>query len=371
MQDCNRYDRQIILPNFGQMAQEKLTRARVLVVGAGGLGLPVLMYLAAAGVGRIEIIDGDRVAASNLNRQVLYCPEDIGKYKVEVAQKFLSAQNPTIQIIAHIERLTNKNALAFIENVDLVVDGSDNLATRYIIDDACRLLGKAWIFGAVFRYQGQVAVFNSPRLLAAERCVYRDWAAQPTAETLACAEAGVLGALTGIIGGMQAMEAIKYLAEIGENKSSKITIYDALAQEVYNVALLPNLKSYGNFAPQTVVEFLAFDYVLHCKKEIVKSYKITTKSTLRDWQAAGRDFWLIDLRSFSSQDEEDEDNKEADFLAFRVLRLPFERYYSGVALPVAADLVFYCQRGRRAAFVAAEVARRTDFGANIWVLEGE
>jgi molybdopterin/thiamine biosynthesis adenylyltransferase len=212
-----RYERQILLKEFGVAAQEKLLHAKVLVVGAGGLGCPVLQYLAAAGVGTIGIVDDDVVALNNLHRQVLYNMNDIGLSKAEIAAEKLKALNNEINVVAYNKRFTNKNALEIINAFDVVVDGTDNFSSRYIINDACVLLNKPLIYGAISKFEGQVAVFNVKDEVNKRAINYRDLFPVPPKddEVLNCADAGVLSVLPGIIGTMQANETIKLIIGIG------------------------------------------------------------------------------------------------------------------------------------------------------------
>lgn len=219
------YERQFSLAGLGAEGQLRLKNGSVLVIGAGGLGCPALMYLAAAGVGKLGIIDFDRVEISNLHRQVLFSTQDVGESKAKIAAEKLNLLNPFIQVEAYHEALTTENVLRLLSEYDLVVDGSDNFPTRYLVNDACVLLGKSWVFGAIFRYEGQVSVFNydgGPTY----RCLYPD-PPQPN-EIPNCEEAGVLGVLPGVIGTLMATEAIKVITGIGAVLRGEMLMYDAL-----------------------------------------------------------------------------------------------------------------------------------------------
>lgn len=220
-----RYARHLSLKGFGPMAQEKLKHGRVLVIGAGGLGCPALLYLAAAGVGRIEIMDADTVDVSNLQRQVLYRTEDAGRPKAEAAAERLSALNPLIDVVAVKARFNRDNALERLSGVDVVVDGSDNFATRYLVNDACVMAGKPFVYGAIQGFEGQVSVFNwhdGPTY----RCLFPE---APDPDSVPnCAEAGVLGVLPGLIGTLQATEVIKVLTGLGTPLSGRLLLWDAL-----------------------------------------------------------------------------------------------------------------------------------------------
>jgi len=221
----NRYQRQITLPNFGEEGQRRLQESSVVIIGAGGLGSPTALYLAAAGVGRIGVVDFDQVDITNLHRQVLYGTKDIGEPKYRAAGRRLNDLNPDIQIEGHGEALTSENALAILADYDVVLDGTDNFATRYLVNDACTILGKPNVYGSVFRFEGQVSVFDA-RTGPCYRCLYPD--PPPPHLVPNCAEGGVLGVLPGIIGTMQANEAIKLLAGIGEPLIGRLLLFDAL-----------------------------------------------------------------------------------------------------------------------------------------------
>ncbi|QIP14606.1 molybdopterin-synthase adenylyltransferase MoeB [Spirosoma aureum] len=221
-QELNRYNRHIRLPEIGLAGQNNLRQARVAVIGAGGLGCPVGQYLTAAGVGTLGLIDGDIVEESNLQRQVLFSPEHIGQPKAEVAAALLARQNPYIQVMAHPVFLDAANALSILEAYDIIVDGSDNFATRYLVNDACVLLNKPLIFGSIYKFEGQVSVFNhqgGPTY----RCLYPE-----PSELEACTDVGVLGVLPGIMGCLMANEVIKLITGIGDMLSGKLLIVNAL-----------------------------------------------------------------------------------------------------------------------------------------------
>lgn len=227
-----RYTRQTTLKGFGIEGQKKLTEAKILVIGAGGLGVPVLTYLNAMGVGAIGIVDNDIVSLTNLHRQVLYSENDIGKLKVAAAKEKLKAQNPDTEIVAFNTFLTTKNALEIIADYDIVVDASDNFPTRYLVNDACVILKKPFVYGALHGYEGQVSVFNykgGPTY----RCLFPNMPNEN--EVPNCNEHGVLGIIPGIIGNLQALEAIKVLTGIGEVLSGKLLIFDGLVQSYQKI----------------------------------------------------------------------------------------------------------------------------------------
>lgn len=221
-----RYLRHLALPEVGEAGQALLKRSSVLVVGAGGLGSPVALYLAAAGVGRIGLVDFDRVDTTNLQRQVLFSTGDVGRRKVEAAAERLRAMNPEIEVLPHAERLSGENALALVRSYDVVVDGADNFTARYLANDAAALLGKPCVHGSILRFEGQVAVFHAGHG-PCYRCLYPE--PPPPGAIPSCAEAGVLGVLPGVIGTIMAAEVLKLLLGIGETLLGRMIRFDALA----------------------------------------------------------------------------------------------------------------------------------------------
>lgn len=260
----SRYHRQIILKELGQTGQNQLTHAKVLVVGAGGLGCPALLYLVAAGVGHIGIVDDDVVALSNLHRQVLYGPEDIGQLKATVAQRVLSAQNPEIQLVAYPTRLTTVNAWDIVAPYDMVLDGTDNFTTRYLLNDLCFLQQKPLIFGAISQFEGQISVFNLPQngIIAAN---YRDIFPTPPAEGTVhnCAEAGVIGVLPGIVGSLQAAEVIKIITGIGRPLANAIMTYNLLTNNSLKLKIHPRPETI-RLIPKDRAAFEQTNYQLLC-----------------------------------------------------------------------------------------------------------
>ena len=224
MVDMQRHARHLVLPQVGIEGQEKLAKAKVFVVGAGGLGSPVLLYLAAAGIGTIGIIDDDRVDISNLQRQVLHRTEDVGRLKVESAKEQLLALDPNLNVVEYRERLTPGNAIDLFSGWDIVVDGTDNIPTRYLIDDACHLLSIPWVYGSIHRFEGQVSFFSTK-----DDRRYRDLfpEAPPAGALQNCAEAGVFGVLPGVVGSLQATEVIKYIVGMKSSLIGRLLLYDA------------------------------------------------------------------------------------------------------------------------------------------------
>ena len=240
--ELQRYSRHLILPEFNIEGQRKLKNAKVLVVGAGGLGCPMLMYLTAAGVGTIGVVDFDVVERSNLQRQVLFTEEDIGMSKAKTAVARLSKQNPDINFNILNTKLSSDNAFEIIKKYDVVADGTDNFPTRYLVNDACVLLNKPNVHGSIFRFEGQVSVFNYTDKNGVQGPQYRDIFPSPPPPGLvpSCAEGGVLGVLPGIIGSMQANEIIKVLTGIGEPLAGKLFIFDALSFEMRTMKIRKN-----------------------------------------------------------------------------------------------------------------------------------
>lgn len=235
--ELSRYNRHLLLPEIGVKGQEQLKQASVLVVGAGGLGCPVVLYLAAAGIGRIGIIDGDIVDESNLQRQILYTIGDVGSSKADCAESHLYQLNPYIKIDSYRETLSSENALAIIEQYDFVIDGTDNFPTRYLVNDACVLLHKPNIYGSIFRFDGQATVFNY-KDGPCYRCLYPE--PPPPGLVPSCAEGGVLGVLPAIIASVQATEAIKMITKIGKPLNQRLLLYDALNMEFDSLAIEKN-----------------------------------------------------------------------------------------------------------------------------------
>ncbi len=235
--ELNRYSRHLILENIGLEGQLKLKNSKVLVVGTGALGSPALMYLAAAGVGTIGIVDFDIVESSNLQRQIIHSTKSIGKSKISSAKNRILELNPNIEVHAFEEKLTSKNALEIIKNFDVVVDGTDNFQTRYLINDACVFLNKPFVYGAISKFEGQTTVFNHKNS-ACYRCLFPT---PPKAGLVqSCSEAGVLGVLPGIVGTIQATETIKLLLNIGENLNNRLLSFDALKMRFFEYKISKN-----------------------------------------------------------------------------------------------------------------------------------
>ena len=354
-----RYHRQLILKDFGEAGQQQLLQAAVLVIGAGGLGCPVLQYLAAAGVGRIGIVDDDTVSLSNLHRQPLYSTADIGLAKVEQAAKVLSKLNTEIEIIAYCERLRTQNAFSLLKPYDLVIDCTDNFATRYLINDACVLLNKPFIFGAVSRYEGQVAIFNYKTSATKPAVNYRDLYPHPPKENeiLNCEEAGVLGVLPGIIGTMQANETIKLLTGIGRPLIDRLLTYDALNNNMYEVELTVAEGS-GLLIPSDEQDFLQTDYDELCGSDNIQ-FEIDAVAFEELINSGNID--VIDVR---------EPGEDPVIEYFSSLRIPLNQLQSNLQLLQSTTLVAICQSGKRSLQAARQLAAAFGSSKKIYSLRG-
>jgi sulfur-carrier protein adenylyltransferase/sulfurtransferase len=296
-EELSRYNRHLIIPGFGVEAQKKLKAAKVLVVGSGGLGSPVLLYLAAAGIGTIGIVDFDLVDESNLQRQVLFGVESIGQPKVEAARKRLQALNPYIQILPYNTRLTSDNAMDIIREYDVVADGTDNFPTRYLINDACVLLGKPNVYASIHQFEGQVSVFNYKNANGETGPNYRDLYPEPPAPGVVqdCAEGGVLGVLPGIIGSLQALEVIKVITGLGETLSGRFYMFDALRFENRVLKIRRNPDNPLNGNNPTINTLI--DYEQFCgSRGVEKDVKEITSGELKQWKASGEEVQVIDVR---------------------------------------------------------------------------
>jgi adenylyltransferase/sulfurtransferase len=257
--ELHRYARHIALPEVGLEGQWRLKQSRVVCVGAGGLGSPLALYLAAAGVGTIGIVDFDEVDTSNLQRQILHGTSDVGRHKLDSATDRLRDVNPHVEVVGHSERLSSENALEILKGYDVVIDGTDNFPTRYLVNDACVLLGTPNVYGSVFRWEGQVSVFATEGG-PCYRCLFRE---PPTPGLVPnCAEGGVLGVLPGIIGSLQALETIKLLLGRGDSLAGRLLIFDALEMAWREIALRrnPDCPVCGDVPTQTAL----IDYELFC-----------------------------------------------------------------------------------------------------------
>lgn len=297
-EELARYNRHIIIPGFGMEAQLKLKSAKVLIVGSGGLGSPALLYLAAAGVGTLGIVDFDVVDDSNLQRQVIFGVESIGKLKVEAARERLLALNPHLNIILHNTHINSSNALDIIKDYDVVADGTDNFPTRYLVNDACVLLDKPNVYASIFQFDGQVSVFNYVDKNGVRGPNYRDLYPTPPPPGLvpSCAEGGVLGVLPGIIGSLQAAEVIKVITGVGEPLSGRFFTFDALQFETRTFKIRKRADNPISGDNPTIKELI--DYEQFCGMRAIeeKPLKEITARELYDLQVKGEPIQIIDVR---------------------------------------------------------------------------
>ncbi len=294
--EVTRYSRHLILPEVGIDGQKKLKKAKVLVIGAGGLGSPISLYLAAAGVGTIGLVDYDIVDETNLQRQVLYSTKEVGKPKLQVAKKKLLALNPNMTVNIHEEQLNSSNALEIIREYDIVVDGTDNFPTRYLVNDACVLLGKPNVYGSIFRFEGQLSVFHVGKG-PCYRCLYPE--PPPPGLVPSCAEGGVLGVLPGIIGCLQANEVIKLILGMGKPMIGRLLLFDALEMTFRELKLRKNPNCVACGANPKITKLI--DYEAFCglkrgeEESITTGFEITPEELSRLLQE-GQPLQLIDVR---------------------------------------------------------------------------
>jgi len=337
-----RNSKQLLLPNFGEPAQQKLANAKVLVIGAGSLGSPVLQYLAASGIGQIGIADAAEISLSNLQRQVLYTTADIGQFKCTVAAERLRKMNPDIVIYEHLLFIDNKNALPLFKDYDVVIDGTDNFTARYLINDACVLLEKPLIFGAVFQYEGQVAIFNVKDKNGIKVNYRHLFPTPPTAtESQDFGTSGVPGMLPGTIGIIQAAETIKLITGIGTPLINKMVAYRALTNESSIVKLSMRDRAEINM-PRNEDEFRNMDYTLFCNPAFKKIHSIggiEFRRYLNDESTA-----IIDVREIG----------ERPLATFRHSHIPLSVFRERLAEIQSPKVVLFCQSGTRS-IKAAEI----------------
>ena len=322
-----RYARHLVLPRVGSEGQEKLLKSSVLVVGAGGLGSPALMYLAAAGVGRIGIVDNDKVSSSNLQRQIIHSTSSIGSAKVKSASNWISELNPDIVIEEIEEKLTSENSIQIISRYDVVIDGTDNFESRYLIGDSCEILGKPWIFGSIHRFEGQVSSFNFK-----DGPNYRDLFPSPPPPELApnCSEAGVLGILPGIVGTVQATEAIKIILGIGNCLSGELLVIDALTMDFRKLEFSLNTER---------------EKVTSLSKRQEKGFSEIGAKEFSERRNEGWAPFLLDVRR--SHEEQISSIGGTDS---RIMHLEIPSRLE--ELPSQGDIVVYCRSGQRSDAVA-------------------
>jgi len=302
-EELERYSRHLIIPEFNIEGQKKLKNARVLVVGTGGLGAPVLLYLTAAGVGTIGIVDFDIVDTSNLQRQVLFTTKDVGRPKVEAARERLEALNPFVKFEIFNTRLDSSNALDIISQFDVVADGTDNFPTRYLVNDACVLAGKVNVFASIFRFEGQASVFNYLYADGSRGPNYRDLFPTPPPPGLvpSCAEGGVIGVLPGILGSLQANEVIKVISGVGDPLAGRFFQFDAaeFKTRVFKITKDPDNPLTGLNPTQTELidyEFFCGINLSHNQMNNEEKNNQLSVVELNEWIQSGKEFQLIDVR---------------------------------------------------------------------------
>lgn len=360
-EDIKRYDRHVLLPEIGFEGQEKLKQAKVLVIGAGGLGCPALLYLVAAGVGTIGIIDFDRVDVSNLQRQVLYTHDDIGLLKADVAAKRLSLLNPLIHIKSYCTALDQTLAVQLFPEYDLILDGTDNFTTRYLVNDACVLMNKPLIYGAIHKYEGQVSVFNVQHIEPGP--TYRCLFPQPpqAGSVLNCSENGVLGVLPGIIGTLQATEAIKFITGIGHILSGRLLLINALDMQFSSIQVV-RTNSWIDITPKTVDEFLKTDYAYFCgETPQVGVVKTMSAEELKALLEQKHDVQLIDVREIKESPEMNILND---------LKIPLSEILDQAgSIPKHKPVIVFCRSGQRSK-KAIEILEEKYGFTNLYNLEG-
>ena len=355
--EYQRYARHLTIPSFGVEGQKKLKAASVLVVGSGGLGSPMLLYLTAAGVGHIGIVDFDTVDESNLQRQVLFNTNDIGQPKTETAFKKLQSLNPHIQFTLHNTQLTSSNALEIIKDYDIVADGTDNFPTRYLVNDACVLLGKTNVYASIFRFEGQVAVFNHELSPGNFSPNYRHLFPEPPPPGMVpnCAEGGVLGVLPGIIGSIQACEVIKLIAEVGQPLIGKLFIFD-VANFVTRTLKIP--------AHNAVEIKELIDYEEFCGLKTDQNNDKMQEKTVKELKAMmdnNEPFQLIDVR----------EKHEYEFANIGGELIPLGQITDNLE-KIARDkpVILQCRSGGRSGNALMQIQQKDPSFTNLYNLKG-
>ena len=359
-EEIQRYSRHLIMPEVGMEGQLKLKQSKVLCVGTGGLGAPLGLYLAAAGVGKLGLVDFDKVDFTNLQRQVVFGTTDVGRPKIDAAADRLGNLNPDIQIVRHETMLTSDNALDIIRDYDIVVDGTDNFATRYLVNDACILLGKPNVYGSIFRFEGQASVFGYPGG-PCYRCVYPE--PPPPGLVPSCAEGGVLGVLPGIIGSIQAMEAIKLIIGKGSPLIGRLLLFDALGMKFRELKLRKNADCPICGDHPTIKNLI--DYVEFCgiRGEEAPAPMTTvpeiTPKELKERLDRGDDIFILDVR----------EPHEYQICHIGGHLIPLGDLPKRVSeLDSSREIVAHCRSGKRSA-EAAEFLRKAGF-RKIFNLQG-
>jgi len=347
--EVRRYSRHLIIPEVGMTGQKRLKNAKVLCVGAGGLGSPALLYLAAAGVGTLGVIDFDVVDESNLQRQIIHGQSDIGRLKAESARDSIAEINPYVHVQVHTDALTTDNVLEIFSGYDLIVDGTDNFATRYMVNDACVLLGKPYVWGSIFRFDGQASVFWA-EYGPCYRCLYPD--PPPPGMVPSCAEGGVLGVLCGSIGSIQVTEAIKLITGVGESLAGRLMIYDALEMSYRTVRVRkdPECAICGKNPTITgLIDYDAFCGAVSEDAAAAASGSTITATELKGMLDRGDNIFLIDVR---------EPNEYEIVSIPGATLIPKDQFLTGAALeklPQDKRIVLHCKSGVRSAEALAVV----------------
>ncbi|HEY3052822.1 MAG TPA: molybdopterin-synthase adenylyltransferase MoeB [Thermoanaerobaculia bacterium] len=331
----NRYARHLALPEIGEEGQERIKRASALIVGVGGLGSPAAMYLAAAGIGRLGLVDFDTVDETNLQRQILYGESVVGERKLDAAWKRLRDLNRNLRIETFNDRLSSRNALPLMEPYDIILDGTDNFAARYVVNDACVMLHKPNVYGSIYRFEGQVSVFDATRG-PCYRCLYPD--PPPPHLVPSCAEGGVLGVLPGVVGSIQATEAIKLITGAGDPLIGRMLLFDALTMTFRSLRLPKNANCKVCGADPEIRQLI--DYEEYCGP--VNSMEITARE-LADRLQRGEESLLLDVR---------EENEWSLGHLENARHIPMRQIPAQIdSLPRDAEIVVYCRSGGRSANV--------------------
>jgi len=360
-EEIMRYSRHLIMPEVGMDGQLKLKQAKVLCIGTGGLGAPLGLYLAAAGVGRIGLVDFDAVDLTNLQRQILFGTNDVGRPKIEAATDRLRNLNPDIQIDRFETRLTSENALEILQNYDLVVDGTDNFPTRYLVNDACVILGKPNVYGSIFRFEGQITIFGAPGG-PCYRCLYPE--PPPPGLVPSCAEGGVLGVLPGIVGAIQAAETLKLIIGKGEPLIGRLLLFDALAMRFRELKLRKNPECPACGGHPTVTKLI--DYAEFCGvrgEEAASAAKTAVPEIapreLKSRLDRGDDLFILDVR----------EPHEYQICNLGGHLIPLGELSRRVnELDSSREIVAHCRSGKRSA-EAVEFLRSAGF-RKVWNLKG-
>ncbi|WP_311212794.1 MULTISPECIES: molybdopterin-synthase adenylyltransferase MoeB [unclassified Arthrobacter] len=348
--EVERYSRHLIIPEIGALGQRRLKNAKVLVIGAGGLGSPALLYLAAAGVGTLGIVDDDVVDLSNLQRQVIHGVKDVGIPKIESARNAINELNPLVNVVLHDIRLDSSNALDVFAQYDLILDGADNFATRYLVNDAAAILGKPYVWGSIFRFDGQVSVF-----WAEHGPTYRDLypEAPPAGSVPSCGEGGVFGMLCAAVGSLMVTEAVKLITGVGRSLLGRVALFDALGGSWREIKVSKDPEA------EPITELTDYEAFCGVTPTAATDQEHTVSATdlaamLAERESGERDFDLVDVRESGEHSIVSIDGS---------VLIPQGRILSGeawVELPQDKDIVFHCKAGTRSAAVL-EAARKAGY----------